>query len=276
MPSDEPPQVQSDTDGRSTQSVLIPEFTLIAYTSMEDYDMIIDHNELENIIQRYLDEQFALGLPQSQSVDVELTTVALPKVEMDESEFVLSGHLECIENSCPPKKQINAILTQSLLENYDQLLSSLQSSSDPMLQSLVEIDVSSTETLADEEVVVFRSYQQVEIEEEPAKGIPDKVLIPLLVSLCLVLFAVVIVLLRRRERGEADVAEDQYVDIMVRKTEGQGVETRLQHHGERCKAPNGGDNNRRRAEEGVEVRLADSWDAEIGMMLTPAGSLTSL
>jgi len=137
-------------------------------------------------------------------VQIDLVLVALPKKEekqttaKGEYEFILSGDLICTKEICPSTNETEAFILQSISKNVDQVLMLLHdSSNDPMLQSVVDIDISVFTNENNDVVAGANQYKKV--EDDPASGGSSKILIPLLTvaSLCLALMVSAVVLLYR-------------------------------------------------------------------------------
>lgn len=201
---------------------------------MRDNEKTIDRSELERILEKFIYQQLTLELPDSRLADVDLNVVALPVEEGVRSEFMSSGYLACAEDGCGTAKEINTIILRSLSNNTDELVASLRASEDPMLKSLARIEVSAFESL-EYEVVMKSQYEQIKEEKENvAAGILDQVSVPILVSVCLALSAVVLILSNLKERGTGrdEVTEGQDVSNTVRRKINnvvKGVEIRLAH-----------------------------------------------
>lgn len=156
LPSSSPSETQVPS-GAPTQSILISTLFVVIYT-LSDAATAFDSSELENILEIYMLDQFQSEWPDAKIVQLNLLLEAMPNEDTNTAEaegeaFMLSGQLICNHESCPSAELTNVLILYYLSNDIDQILM------DPVLESVIDIDISATIIPGPKDVAEANQYE---------------------------------------------------------------------------------------------------------------------
>ncbi|KAL7534993.1 hypothetical protein ACHAXR_007724 [Thalassiosira sp. AJA248-18] len=191
-----PSMVPSDTSvptGAPTSSTKTSSFSVTIHTNNTNSTAAIDKNELENKMETIVLNELYSELPDFTTVHLDLVLMSSPKEEDAEiEEFILYGDLVCTRGACPSANETDAFILQSLSNST----ASIKDANDPMLQSVVDMNIDIIMVNSSATTIVAASHYA----KYDAGGRDKPIFVPWLTAaaLCVALLITVITLYRKR------------------------------------------------------------------------------